>query len=365
MSGKRKPKDAEDQRPETDQEQGAPHPRHTREMIGHALAEAELAAAIKGRMHHAWLLVGPKGVGKATLAYRAARVLLGAAPKGPRPFDVAPDDPVARRVGALGHGDLFVLRRSYDGNRLKREIGVDDARRLGEFLALTPAEGGWRVGVVDAADDLSRNAANALLKGLEEPPPRTALFLVCHAPGRLLPTIRSRCRRLALKSLADEEVAAAVATGLGEPVAPAIARLAKGRPGRAIALQAVGAQAVSGALEEALQRLPKDGAAALLPLAFSREGQPAQRLALAAELLSDWIETAVRAGAGAPTASWNDADARLAQRLMPDAEARGRWAHAWEKIHALVDQAEGLNMDAVHAYTRLGTILEEALGPRP
>ncbi|MBC7767716.1 MAG: DNA polymerase III subunit delta', partial [Phycisphaerales bacterium] len=203
---------AEKPAPETDREPNAPHPRETFSFYGHDAEEAALAEGLRsGRMHHAWLLAGAKGLGKATLAYRFARAALGAPKIGPRPFDVDPEQTVARRISALSHPDLFVLRRGLnDRGKPRREITVDDARELGHFFSLAPSEGGMRVAIIDAVDDLNRNAANAILKTLEEPPARSVLLLVCHAPGAILPTIRSRCRRLALRPQPDDIVRAAL-----------------------------------------------------------------------------------------------------------------------------------------------------------
>ena len=195
---------------EADQETGALHPRENLAFVGHEAAEAELAEALTGaRLHHAWLITGPKGIGKATLAYRFARRLLGAGHSGPRPFDVEPNDPIVRKIAAKSHPDLRVLRRALNerGDRYKRDISADDARAIGAFFSMKSASGGWRVAIVDAVDDLNRHAANALLKTLEEPPARAMLLLVCHSPGAALATIRSRCRRLALRPLSDEQVA--------------------------------------------------------------------------------------------------------------------------------------------------------------
>ncbi len=170
---------------ETDQEPGAPHPRLTYAFTGHEAAEATLSEALGGRMHHAWLICGPKGLGKATLAYRFARAALGAKLTGRRPLDVDPEDQIARQIAAQAHPDLFVLRRGYnERGRPRREIAVDDARELGRFFSLAPSQGGMRVAIIDAVDDLNRNAANAILKTLEEPPPRSVLLLVVPRAGR-------------------------------------------------------------------------------------------------------------------------------------------------------------------------------------
>src|SRR3954470_15143989 len=189
-----------------------PHPRRVYELQGQAGAETAFEAArARGRLHHAWLLTGPEGVGKATFAYRAARRLLGAqADPTYGILGVDPQHPVARQVAARSHPDILVLEREGPDGKARRVIPVDEARRLAEFFSKSPASAPHRVAIVDAADDLNPNAANAILKTLEEPPPRGVLLMVSHAPGRLLPTIRSRCRRLAFQPLGVEATAAFV-----------------------------------------------------------------------------------------------------------------------------------------------------------
>jgi DNA polymerase-3 subunit delta' len=201
MSPARKASEAE----EPDRVEGQPHPRETYELIGQDAALQRAAAAIRsGRPPQAWLIAGPPGVGKATLAYRIARYLLryGATADGPADLAVPPTDTVARQMAAQAHPGLLVLkRREDDKGKLRTVLNVDEVRRLSGFFGLTAGAGGWRVAIVDSADDMNDNAANALLKILEEPPARGILILVSHAPGKLLPTIRSRCRRLDLKPL--------------------------------------------------------------------------------------------------------------------------------------------------------------------
>jgi DNA polymerase-3 subunit delta' len=197
-----------------------------------------------GRMHHAWLFAGARGIGKATLAYRLARFLLSfpdSRRAGERTSLFVPSEsPVAHRITARGHADLISLERAYDAKaeRLKSEIAVDDVRRVSGFFSRTAGEGGWRIAIVDAAEDLNTESANALLKILEEPPARSLFVLVSHQPGRLLPTIRSRCLRLDLAPLSQADTIAVV-----EPMADQTpeeieraARLSQGSPGRAIEL---------------------------------------------------------------------------------------------------------------------------------
>jgi DNA polymerase-3 subunit delta' len=199
---------------------GIPRPRETRALVGHEAAAAAFAAGIAaGRLHHAWLIGGAPGIGKATLAYRVARRLL-AYPEGggPAGLDLPDENPVAGKVAGLSHPNLVVLRRhrTAGAKALPTKISVDMVRRALDLFAATATDSGWRVCILDSAEDLNANAANALLKVLEEPPPRALFLILAHQPGRLLPTIRSRCRVLMLRPLAPEAVAQVV-RGLPEP----------------------------------------------------------------------------------------------------------------------------------------------------
>jgi DNA polymerase-3 subunit delta' len=233
----------------------APPPRANPALLGHEAAEAELRRLFdSGRMPHALLLSGPRGIGKATLAFRLARFVLAhgagegiAAPllteNSASGLAIAPESGTFRRVASGGHADLLTVERAYDPRRrrMRSEIVVDDTREIAAFLRLTPAEGGWRVVVVDGADEMNRNAANALLKILEEPPRRALLLLVAHNPGRLLPTIRSRCRRFPLGSLPGTTVGELLARyrpDLDPDRAVAVTALAEGSIGRALDLAA-------------------------------------------------------------------------------------------------------------------------------
>jgi DNA polymerase III subunit delta' len=228
-----------------DPREGPFHPRRRSDLKGHEAADALILRQHRsGRMHHAWLFAGPRGIGKATLAYRLARFLLAhpdrhAAANSTSLFMPA-EAPVAHRIAARGHADLFVLERAYDAKaeRLKSEISVDDVRRASSFFGRTAGEGGWRICIIDAAEDLNTESANALLKILEEPPANSLFILVSHQPGRLLPTIRSRCLRLDLSPLSESDtvaVIAAMADQKPEDVERA-AQLSRGSPGRALEL---------------------------------------------------------------------------------------------------------------------------------
>ncbi len=256
-------------------------PRRNPNLIGQDEAERVLLAAWgSGRMPHAWLLTGPRGVGKATLAYRFARFVLAGGGAGglfgpPESLAIEPDDPVFHRVASGGHADLLTvepgftedeMRKPADERRRRREtIGVDEVRAASAFLRLTPAEGGWRVIVVDSADLMTPNAANALLKTLEEPPARALILLVSHAPARLMPTIRSRCCRLALRPLSDENVAALIGRHLPdllEADRQALAAMGDGSIGRALSLAKAGGIELGRTLDGLLATLPRvDGPA--------------------------------------------------------------------------------------------------------
>ncbi len=224
---------------EPDRLPSAPHPRETLALIGHASQErAFLAALASGRMHHGWLLAGPEGIGKASFAYRAARFVLAAGDPTTRAASATslamPEtDPATRRIMAQSHPDLHLLRRipKPDGKGYTSNIPVDAVRRVLDRFGSSAAEGGWRVCIVDSAEDMDRSAANALLKLLEEPPPRALFLIVAHAPGRMLPTIRSRCRLMGFAALDEGQVAEAGAAALRRMGGPfdeaAIARAAR------------------------------------------------------------------------------------------------------------------------------------------
>jgi DNA polymerase-3 subunit delta' len=303
------------------------HPRDRFDLIPDAAAEAAfLDAFSKGRLHHAWLLCGPEGSGKATFAYRAARRLLGAAPDPTRgPLGTSPDDPVARLVTARSHPDLLVLERAVEGGKTKKSISVDQARDLPEFFSKSPSQAHYRVAIIDAADDLNLNAANALLKVLEEPPERGVLFLVTHAPGRLLATIRSRCRRLAFPvwPLHALEELARNQTGVSSAEAARIAGMAGGSPGRALAL-ASGATLEADQLAQAWVSAPTVDRAEALAVGDKFRGPEGQERF---ETLMDRLSAAVKV------------------RALEEGASGARWAELWSRLSELPDRAAAINLD--------------------
>ena len=300
-------------------------------LLGQEAAEAAFLSAWRsGRVPHAWLLTGPRGIGKATLAFRVARYVLAGGEGETLAVDAA--NPTFRRVAAGSHGDLFVLEPGAinpETNKPSREIVIGQVRQLTGFLARTSAEGGWRVAIIDTAEAMNRNAANALLKVLEEPPARCLIILTSNAPGRLLATIRSRCRRLPMTALDDATVARLLVRyrGLGAGEAADIARLAGGSIGRAVELADAGGLALQEDIFSLLSRLPA------LPIPdihgfADRIARPAKEASdafpLALELLADWAaERGRKAGSG-------------------DVES---WLSLWDKIVRLQTRTDAINLD--------------------
>ena len=289
-----------------------PHPREVFDYVGGAAAEADFVSALaRGRLHHAWLLTGPEGGGKATFAYRAARRLLGAKPlSGAASLDSDPADPISRQILSRSNPDLLVLQRDPEDGKSRKGIPVDEARGLPEFFSKSPAQGDYRVAIVDAADDLNVNAANAVLKTLEEPPARGVLLLVAHAPGALLATLRSRCRRLRIDPPTAEVARAWVArrAGVTEGEAEVLLRMARGAPGRAWRLASEGALALDDLAAETVRRLPGVDEGSLLALAESFRGASGQaRFALFFDRLADRVHgSALERGSPGLARVWSD-----------------------------------------------------------
>jgi DNA polymerase III subunit delta' len=322
---------------EGDRLAGAPHPRDTQNLYGHADAETAVLNAWKQkRLPHAILIGGPEGIGKATLAYRIARFALAQSPaadgKTPTTLDVDPEHPVAKQISAQAHPDLLVLHRLYndDTKKLRTEIRVDDVRRSVPFFGSTSAYGGYRVCIVDSAEELNRNGANALLKILEEPPPFSLLLIVSHSPGRLLPTIRSRCRRILLRPLSERDTIKAVQDVAAEneeiPVdqLPEAARASGGSVRHALELLLGESMEVRTLTTGLLAQLPAVDGEGLHVL--SDRLRRNEELTIFAETVGDWLARAATTNGDRP--------ARLA-----------RFAEAWEKVRRAAVEAEIYNLD--------------------
>jgi DNA polymerase-3 subunit delta' len=323
---------------EDDDEAPLPHPRETLQWFGHEEAERALIEAYRGgRMPHAWLIGGPRGIGKATLAYRMARFVLAypdsSAPEVQSATSLAlPDDHrVARMVAAQGHPDMRVLERlPGESGALRTVITVDDVRRLVPFLGSTAREAGWRVVVVDSADELNAAGANALLKLLEEPPRRGLFLMVSDAPGRLIATIRSRCRRLMLRPLTPADIARAVGVALGrDPNDAAVqkaAAAADGSVAQAIALIGGPLLAVRERVLELLALLPATDPRALHALGESLERADRLVLTTFVDVVRDWLSV------------------RLAGEL-PQGGRVMRLAQAWDDVNRTARDVEMYNLE--------------------
>lgn len=342
-----------------------PHARDTSELFGHAGAEkALLDAWNSGRLAHAWLICGPKGIGKAALAYRFARFVLAGGGEGgglfgggPENLGLRPDHPVFRRVAAQGHADLQTVERGWSDDKktkLKTEIVVEDVRGIGSFMSLTPAEGGWRVVIIDSADEMNRNAANAVLKVLEEPPRNALMLLVSHSPGRLLPTIRSRCRRLMLQPLSEATVSDLLhhhRPELPQSDITALAKLSEGSVGKALALADEGGLDLYREVVALLNGLPRLDVPALHAFGdrVSKPGNDSS-FRTVTELLVWWLARMIRAGGrqGRGMTEVVPGEAALIGRLLAAASLE-HWLEVWEKISTLFARTEAVHLDRKQA----------------
>lgn len=348
-----------------------PPPRENPHCYGHEQAQARLLTEFaQDRLHHAYLIHGPRGIGKATFAFRIARAILAAAatplasaapppslfgdlpPPSPEPTQgegqdaayLPPEHPVFRRVASGAHSDLLVLSPQTDGKKASesRLITVEQARQVPEFLSLTAAEGAWRVVIIDALDQLNPNAANALLKAIEEPPPRALLLLVCHEPGRILDTIRSRCRSLPLRPPSPDafaEILGLIAPQISPSQRQELYVLSHGAPGYAMHL----AQHQAPALYREWLALLAAGDDAGAALAFAETHAGAKSAELWAALCHCWRLTIARArlvgiGGARPLLDAAEEEALRAIAALHTPPMLDRWLSDGEALLAQTDQ---------------------------
>lgn len=328
--------------PEADRLEGVPLPRERTRLIGHQKTERELLDAYRSeRLHHAWILGGPKGIGKATLAYRFARFAIaqpdrfGAEVAAAESLDIPPSHPVFHQVASGATPSILHLRRPWDDKqkRFKTELPVDEVRRTVSFFGTTASSSAWRICIVDAADDMNISSANALLKVLEEPPARSLFLVLSHAPGRLLPTIRSRCRRIDLSPLSETEIA------------EGIKELAPNSATDPAALREL-TKFADGSLRSALTLLAGDGLA--ITKGFVKLAEQAPRIDVAAlHGLGDLV------AARNQTDNW-EAFVHVARMWLHD-RMRGTQASSagallplaelWEQFNQMTAETEALNLD--------------------
>lgn len=335
---------------EPDRLRGAPHPRETATLRGQGAAEARFLDALgTGRPPHGWMITGPRGVGKATLAWHIARHLVAGGRGDTLRMD--PAEPVFRRVAALAAPEVFLCRRPWDEKtqRLRTRITVDEARALKSFFQLSATDGGWRVAIVDSADEMNEAAANALLKILEEPPPRAALLLVCDQPARLLPTLRSRCRELRCAPLAPDDLAAALRDAGADAgaVAPdTLATLAGGSVGAAFRLIELEGVALHDQIATLLARAPGLDENRAIALADSCAGRDAEaRYDLVLDLLTLALSRLALVSAGARPKAVSPAEAALWSRLGTTPAQARHWADLVAETVERTTHARAVHLD--------------------
>src|SRR5579883_3091625 len=319
------------------------HPRLHHELFGHSAAEATFLGAFQaGALHHAWLLTGEKGIGKATFAYRAARFLLSRSVREsgteeePPGLDLPPAHPVSRQIEAGAHSSLFVLGDA-ESTRSSSSISVDAVRKLRSFMGLTSTNA-WRVMIVDPANDLTIASANALLKAIEEPPPRSVFFLISHGAAAVMPTIRSRCVRLSFRplELPSFERAVLAACRRGKLPAPGRNYIVKlhaacsGSPGRAVEYIAGGLLSLAEKIDRILGTLPKVDYLLVHELIQSVTGaKNPETFSQVCDLIERRIEERAKQTAGASSAP----------------EEAVTWAVLWRSLRERRSELELLNLD--------------------
>jgi len=363
--------------PEPDRIEGAPHPRHTAHLLGQSSAEQDFLASFNhGRLHHGWLITGPRGVGKATLAWRLARFLLATpdadgmfAPPPLTTLDIPQNHPVLSRTIALSEPRLFLLRRPWDekAERLRAEITVDEVRKMKSYFALSAADGGQRVAIIDSVDDMNTNAANALLKLLEEPPARVTLFLISHQPARLLPTIRSRCRALRAAPLSPTDLSDALTQAGGEVAREdrvALAELAGGSVGAAFEMTNLDGLKLYTALIRLMSTLPRLDR----PMALALADQGAKRGAeaqfdLIVSLIDLFLSRLARAGnlhLLPPEAARSES--ALIERLSPNMQAGRAWADLAQTLGNRARRGRAVNLDPAALLLDMVLKIDEVAG---
>jgi DNA polymerase III subunit delta' len=340
----------------------AVHPRETTALFGHREAEQALLNAYRsGRIPHAWLIGGAQGIGKATLAYRMARFVLAHRDaladdvQRAETLQIDPSDPVARHVAAGAHGGLLTLERSLNDKGVMRTvITVDETRETISFFGSTAAVEGWRICIVDTVDELNPNAANALLKVLEEPPRQSLFLLISHAPARILPTIQSRCRKLALRPLATEDVIRAAAQAANrstdDPALAEAAAAADGSVARALTLLGGDAIKLHQRTAALLDTLPQVDPRELHALGDALGGSDRVALAAFIDSIDRWVSQRLRA---------DDANANANLPRL------ARLAEVWEKINRAARDTEAYNLERKPLVFSVFGLLAEATRQLP
>lgn len=366
-------------------------PRNTLELVGHEHAEQLFLDAFNAeKIHHAWMITGPNGIGKATLAYKMARFLLNNPPEddqGPGLFgDVLEkieltsietdlESQSNHLINAGSNPDLMVIERTEDPKtgKMRNNILVDDVRKINEFFHKTSSEGGWRVAIVDTADEMNRNAANAILKILEEPPKNSILIILAHAPGRLLPTIKSRCRMLPLKPLKSQTVKEILLKNYPdkeENIIDGYVALSNGSPGYAISLIEHQGLKVYREILGLLSTMPNINVPLMHDFAAAiTTKKSGDTFLLFSEMLSQFISRMVRHVSYLNTDHTHNIKEALTEEfnLMEELGAiipLDQWASLWEKISEKMKVTDQLNMDRKQTVIDILNMINAALKTR-
>jgi len=352
-------------------------PRYTDQVFGHETSERLFLEAFNSdRLHHAWLISGPKGVGKASLAWKFTKFLLcqKTSPDDTGLFgedvaaevtslESAADSPDVQRIKSGGHGGLIVAERSLNEKtgKMRADIVIDDVRKIISFFSQTSSEGGWRIAIIDAVDELNVNAANALLKILEEPPEKSIIFLIAHSPGKLLPTISSRCRTLKLQGLPTESVKAVLAgrypqMDMGDLIT--CANLAEGAPGRAIEIATHDGTTLYSTMLRLLADVPRLNIPAVHTFATELSAVKADaKYRLFIQLYLDWIQSLIRLQASNQLSRpFTDKEIEQMTKISCLAGV-DHWLDLWEKMGHLVIRADAVNLDRKQIIVTLFTSL--------
>ena len=358
--------EVEDAIPLSDKIEGAPHPSKAERIFGHETASKEfLDLFAASRLHHGWLLCGPRGVGKATLAWQITKFLLtmpdlnldsdllGGPLKIPKTLEISPDHPISRRIAAGSEPGVFIVRRAYDEKRKrhKQVITVDEIRKLKSFFGLTSADAGRRIVIVDCAEDMNSSAANALLKILEEPPENAFLFLISHQPARLLPTIRSRCRVMRLDSLDNSSIVKALkAAGINFDISQldSLTKLSKGSIGEAVRILNMQGLSMYEEIIDILRSLPRLNNKKVRSMADRLSGQGASSefelfISLFETALNRLVLSGTRKEYFEHIASVGESE--VFNRLSPDHLAARTWAEVTQNASERLRKGRAVNLD--------------------
>ena len=337
------------------------HPRLTQDLIGHTQAEETLLRGFNsGKLPHAWMLTGPKGIGKATLAYRFSRFLMNQINEDesnslfgdsalPTTLDIGADNPVAKRIAASAHGDLVTLELSPDEKgKMRTTIPVDEVRKIVNFSHKTSIEGGWRIVIVDAVEEMNANAANALLKVLEEPPEKTVLLLISHLPGQILQTIHSRCCHLPLAPLQEDTVIALLkdkVPELSDEDAVQLAKLSEGSVGKALDLWKSGGLDLYREMISLLSTLPNLDMVKLYAFADKLSSADPLAFKTGMELYLWWLARLTKTvGQGAMPDMVIPEEQTLISALI-ERHGLAQWLGLWEKCSKNYVRATRANLD--------------------